>query len=64
MSVEIDRSVIPINHSLKKIEKLTSKQIRIALTKRVAVNPKLIVNPDPDNLAQLGSSIKKLTNII
>ena len=57
------RDIIPIEHRLKKINKLTSKQLRLSLTKNEPIIPKMITSPDPDTLAELGSMIKKLTNV-
>ena len=57
------RDIIPIEHRLKKINKLTSKQLRMSLTKNEPIIPKMITSPDPDTLAELGSMIKKLTNV-
>ena len=57
------RDMMPIEYRLKKINKLSSKQLRLSLIKDAPIIPKMIISPDPDTLAELGRVIKKLTNV-
>ena len=60
---QVDYKYLPIRGKLTYASKLSSKQIRTALTNNSKPIPKIIVNPTSEKMSHLGRLLKRLTNV-